>query len=720
MNAINPKSNRRSWVAREGSAHPLGSTWIATDNAMNFSIYSRHAERVVLQLYRSGQTATPSLVYEFDPLRNKSGPVWHCRIPTAQIADARYYAYRIDGPAPAGGFDFHAFDFQKLLVDPYAQTVFFPPEFSRQEACLPGSNAGQAALGVLPTIDCPFDWGDDCRPRHESDLVIYEMHVRGFTQHPSSQIADDARGTFLGVCEKIPYLQQLGITAVELMPVFQFGPQEQNYWGYMPLSLFAPHHEYSTDPNGCRQREEFQTMVKSLHSAGIEVILDVVYNHTCEGNHLGPIYNLKGIDNSTYYVASGDDAVPYANFSGTGNTLHTANRAVRRLIVDSMRYWVDEMHVDGFRFDLASIFTRNSDGSIDLDDPPIFGQIGTEDELADIRLIAEPWDAAGVYQLGRSFPGMQWMQWNASFRDTLQKFVRGDATGVGELMTRIYGSSDLFPDDRQYAYRPWQSVNYVASHDGMSINDLVSFMNKNNWANGHDNTDGRNDFCTNNGWEGINNVPLEVLGRRKRQVKNLFCLLLLANGTPMFRMGDEFLQTQRGNSNPYNQDNETSWLNWDLQHANPDILRFVKQMIAFRKSHPSISRSRFWREDVKWYGTDRLIDFSPQSRCVAYCLHGGTEQDDDLYVMINGSESRQTFGIFEGTHGQWHRVIDTSQPSPTDFVQTDPPPIAESSFIVPSKSVVVLVRFLEDSVRTSSSDSRGERVVDVRKPSQEK
>ncbi|NND97826.1 MAG: glycogen-debranching protein [Pirellulaceae bacterium] len=683
---------RHSWASREGSAYPLGVSYVVSDYALNFAIYSRHAQRIVLELYDRDDKKTPVFEYEFDYLTNKSGPVWHCRVPLSEVSDACYYAYRVDGPAPGGGFEFHAFDFEKQLTDPYARTIYFPPEFSREAARLPGSNAGKAPLGVIPPTKSQFDWDGDIRPKHESELIIYEMHIRGFTQHPSSGVDDLHRGTFLGVCEKIPYLRDLGVTAVELMPVFQFDPQEENYWGYMPLNLFAPHHAYSTCPDVCQQRDEFRAMVKSLHAAEIEVILDVVYNHTCEGNRLGPTYNLKGIDNSTYYVATGDPTEPYANFSSTGNTLHTANRAVRLLIVDSMRYWVEEMHVDGFRFDLASIFTRNSDGTIDLDDPPIFGQIGAEDDLADIRLIAEPWDAAGVYQLGRSFPGMNWMQWNASFRDTVQQFVHSDAGGIGKLMTRIYGSSDLFPDDRAYAYRPCQSVNYVASHDGMTMNDLVSYNAKNNWVNGHDNQDGHDDYSFNCGWEGTTNVPTAVASQRKQQIKNLFCLLLLSNGTPMFRMGDEFSQTQQGNSNPYNQDNETSWLNWELAKENNDLLRFVKRMIAFRKSHASISRSRFWRDDIKWYGTDRLVDFSPPSRCIAYCLHGGTENDDDLYVMINGSDSTQTFGIYEGSRGQWQKIVDTSLPSPEDITDGSGHAITTPSCQVESNSIAVLVR----------------------------
>lgn len=697
MNEAASRSKHVRWATREGSGHQLGVTYVPDDDAYNFAIYSKHAERVVLQFFRGDDFSHACFEYEFDHLRNKTGPVWHCRIPASRLTNAAYYGYRIDGPAPAGRFEFHAFDFEKLLVDPYAHTVYFPPDFDRELARLPGSNIGKSPLGVLPKADCRFDWGDDCHPRHDSDLVIYEMHVRGFTRHASSGVPAEHQGTFLGVCDKVPYLKGLGVTAVELMPVFQFDPQENNYWGYMPLSFFAPHHLYATDPDACRQREEFRTMVKTLHSAGIEVILDVVYNHTCEGSLEGPTYGLKGIDNSTYYVESNDPTKRYANFSGTGNTLHTANRAVRRLIVDSMRYWVDVMHVDGFRFDLASIFTLKSDGTIDLEDPPIFGQIGTEDDLAEVRLIAEPWDATGVYQLGRSFPGMHWMQWNASFRDTVQRFINANneadsGVSIGELMTRLYGSADLFPDDRFFAYRPWQSVNYVASHDGMSMCDLVSFNKKNNWANGNENTDGHRDFSFNHGWEGITDAPQNVIATRKQQVKNLFCLLLLSGGTPMFRMGDEFMQTQGGNNNPYNQDNETSWLNWSLASEHSDIVRFVQKMIAFRKSHPSIGRSTFWREDIKWYGADRLVDFSASSRCLAYCLHGGRENDDDLYVMINGGNESKSFGIFEGSAEQWEIAIDTSMPSPDDIGGTSPQHTIGTTHTVAANSIVVLVR----------------------------
>ncbi len=576
------------WEAVEGASFPLGVSWVEDERAFNFAIYSKHAESVELLFYRDDELRRPAHEFHLEYLKNKSGTIWHQRVAENMLQNIRYYAYRINGPRPGPGFSWHAFDSEKLLLDPYSKAVYFPAEFDRDAAAQPGSNEGRAPLGVLTHFERPFDWGADPTLRHGSDLIIYELHVKGFTKSPTANVSQRNRGTFDGVVEKIPYLQELGVTAVELMPVFQFDPQEGNYWGYMPLNFFAPHHDYSNEPTACRQHDDFREMVKQLHEAGIEVILDVVYNHTSEGDEHGPTYSFKGIDNSTYYLLTGDQQRPYRNDSGTGNTLHTANRAVRQLIVDSLRYWVKEMHVDGFRFDLASVFTRNADGSINLEDPPIFGQISADPDLANIRLIAEPWDAGGAYQLGSRFPGQLWMQWNGRYRDTLRRFVRGDAGMIPDLMTRLYGSDDLFPDERLHACRPWQSVNYVASHDGFTLYDLVSYNNKRNWANGHDNTDGEADDSWNCGWEGVAGAPEEVTRLRHQQVKNFICLLMLSNGTPMFRMGDEFLQTQQGNNNPYNQDNETTWLDWRKLETHRDIFRFFQCMIAFRKAHRSI------------------------------------------------------------------------------------------------------------------------------------
>jgi glycogen operon protein len=684
----------RDWTAMEGTPYPGGATWVEEAQAWNFALYSKHAESVTLLFYTDADLVHPVFTYRFNYLRNKSGRIWHCRVPYAQIRGARYYAYSISGPEPFGRLRWHSFDPEKVLFDPYAKSLFFPPAFDRAAASRPGSNAGKAPLGVLTGTGPAFDWGQDRRPRHQSATVIYELHVRGFTNHPSSGVAPQRRGTYAGVVDKIPYLKDLGVTAVELMPVYQLDPQEGSYWGYMPLSFFAPHQGYYSRREERQEHTEFRAMVKALHAADIEVLLDVVYNHTAEGGEGGPVYSYKGIDNSTYYLLSGKPGNIYEDFSGTGNTLRCSDRYVRRMIMDSLRYWVQEMHVDGFRFDLASIFARNEDGSFNLEDPPIFADLLSDPAFADVRLIAEPWDAAGAYNLGRSFPAIQWCQWNGRFRDDIRRFVRGDPGLVPTLMQRLYGSDDLFPDDRLNAFHPYQSINYVTAHDGFTLYDLVSYDHKHNQANGHNNTDGADDnFSWNCGWEGDEGVPASVLELRRRQAKNFCCLLLLANGTPMFRAGDEFLQTQGGNNNPYNQDNATSWLDWDRFRANQDVFRFFRSMIAFRKAHPSLGRSRFWRDDVRWYGTGPLVDMGADSHTLAICLRGASLQDSDLYVMVNASGNDATFEIQEGQLGEWQLVFDTGLVSPSDFPESAARPVVRSmSYVVHSRSIAGMIR----------------------------
>ncbi len=679
------------WADSEGAALPLGASWCAAEHAWNFALYSKHAEQVTLLLYGAHDPSRPVLTYRMDYLRNKSGRIWHCRIAAAAAPQARYYAYRVSGPRSAGGFERHAFDPDKILFDPYAKALYFPPAFARAAACRPGPNAGQAPLGVLDAPDRAFDWGEDRRPRHQHDLVIYELHVGGFTRSASSGVSQASRGTYRGVIEKIPYLRALGVTAVELMPVFQFDPQEGNFWGYMPLSFFAPHHGYASRAEPYAQLEEFRAMVKALHAADIEVILDVVYNHTGEGDERGPLYSYKGIDNSTYYLLAADGG-RYENFSGTGNTLHCANRYVRKLIVDSLRFWAHDMHVDGFRFDLASVFARNADGSLNTADPPIFGDILSEPQLCGVRLIAEPWDAVGTYQLGRGFPASRWLQWNGRFRDDVRRFVRGDEGLVPALMQRLYGSDDLFPDDLPNAFHAYQSVNFISAHDGFTLYDLLAYSRKHNEANGHGNTDGvEENYCSNSGWEGDAGAPPAVRALRHRQAKNLCALLLLANGTPMLRAGDEFLQTQGGNNNPYNQNNETSWLNWDLCRENAEILRFFRLMIGFRKAHPSLGRSRFWRQDVSWFGTGREVDMGPLSRTLAVHLRGASQGDCDMYIMINGTSSEQRFALQVEASGKWQRVLDTALGAPEDFPEeTDRPVHSSSDYVLGPHAIAVL------------------------------
>jgi isoamylase len=673
------------WANTEGFPYPLGISWCAEDRAYNFALYSKHATAVRLLLFAEDDLANPRVEVVFDPLIHKSGRVWHCRVGASEVAGCRYYGYLVSGPEPAGPFEVHAFQPDKLLLDPYARSIMFPPSFERAAACSPGSNLGKAPLGVIEAGVPDFDWRGDRRPRHEADTIIYELHVRGFTQHASSGVSEAARGTYAGVIEKIPYLRDLGVTIVELMPVFQFDPQAKDYWGYMPMSMFAPHRAYAA--RGASAIDSFRAMVAALHAADIEVVLDVVYNHTAEGGAGGPTYSFKGIDNSTYYLMKGAD---YADYSGTGNTLNANNRYVRKMILDSMRHWVRDMHVDGFRFDLTSVFARTPDGSINFDDPPIFGDITSDPAFDGVRMIAEPWDAAGIYELGRGFPGMTWLQWNSRFRDEIRRFVRGDAGMLGAVMQRLYGSDDLFPDDVIDAYHAYQSVNYVTSHDGFTLYDLLAYERKRNTANGHDNRDGADaNWSANCGWEGDVDVPPRVLALRERQAKNLIALLLLANGTPMLRAGDEFLHTQGGNNNPYNQDNPTSWLDWRRRNARPGFARFVQQMIAFRKQHPSLARSRFWRADVRWFGPRGVVDLAePQ---LAFCVRGSSQEDADLYVMINGGSGPVPF-VIQDAEPAWRLVIDTARAAPDDIDLARRSMLQHTSYVVDARSVVVLER----------------------------
>jgi glycogen operon protein len=676
----------------EGTILPLGAAWIEEERAYNFSLYSQHAESVVLLIFGEHDLAHPLLEYRLDPRVNKTWNVWHCRLAGPEAERARYYAYQIDGPRSAGPRHWHAYDPQKALLDPYAKEVFFPGEFDRVKARQPGPNLGQAPLGVLPHRRQDFAPEDREYPRRvPGDVVIYEMHVRGFTSSPTSGVAPERRGTYAGVIDRIPHLKELGVTMVELLPVQQFDPQEGNYWGYMTLNFFAPHSRYAADSRNARQ--EFRAMVHALHAADIQVILDVVYNHTAEGGVGGPTYSFRGIDNAAYYVMSDDAKNVYRDYTGCGNTLDCTSICTWTLILESLRYWVSEMHVDGFRFDLASVLGRGPDGSFASADTSLLAAIRTDPILRHVHLIAEPWDAGWAYQLGTQFPGKGWCQWNGRFRDDVRRFVRGDPGMVGALMLRLYGSDDLFPDNPRDARRPFETVNYVTCHDGFTLYDAVAYNEKRNWPNGHGNTDGTSDNLSwNCGWEGDEDVPAAVVALRVRQAKNFFCLLLLANGVPMFAAGDEFLQTQRGNNNPYNQDNETTWLDWSRKELHTDHFRFVKRMIAFRTSHPTLGRAQFWRDDVRWYGVGPRVDLSFHSHSLAYCLHGASQGDCDLYIMINAYHEPLDFEIQECPAGGWRRAIDTGLESPLDIADPgEETPVMSLRYRVLPRSVVVLL-----------------------------
>lgn len=687
--SVSPVAPRRqTWAQAEGSPLPLGATWIEEEQAFNFALVAEHADSVTLLLYSISDLVRPVLSFRFDHLHNKSGRIWHCRIPVAQIGQARYYAYSVSGRSDSS---LHSFDSQKVLLDPYAQGICFPTRFDRQAAAHEGSNAGKAPLGVLDTHRTYFDWTGDRQPRPESDAIVYELHVKGFTKHPNSGVDPAVAGTYAGLIKKIPYLKELGITVVELMPIFQRDPQEKDYWGYMPLNFFAPHAQYASNRDDDAQHLEFRQMVKAFHEADIAVVLDVVYNHTCEGDHRGPLYSYKGIDCSNYYMLGPDPACPYVNYSGTGNTLNFGEGHVRKMVMDSLRFWHREMHIDGFRFDLASVFSRSADGSLNWGDAPLFSQIAADPQLGLLRLIAEPWDT-GAYQLGRGFPGVSWLQWNGRFRDDVRRFVKGDPGVVPDLMRRIYGSDDLFPDSPADAYHAYQSLNYVTSHDGFTLYDLVAYNDKHNWVNGNNNQDGMDtNYSWNCGHEGDQGASAAVLSLRRKQVKNFCCLSLLANGVPMFRAGDEFLNTQFGNNNPYNQDNETGWLDWSQLHSNQDIFHFFKSMIAFRKAHPSLCRSRFWRDNVAWYGASGPPDLSNESRSVAFCLHGASQNDDDLYVIVNAYWEPIDFAIQEGSAQEWKRIVDTGLPSPDDF-SGQGVAVQNPRYRAAPRSVVVLLR----------------------------
>ena len=659
-----------SWD-QEGGLGPPGAIWLEAEQAWNFTLYSRHASSVTLLFYGATDFVNPIYELQLDPLRNKTARIWHCLVPQKSAPAARYYAYRVEGPRDRQSG--HRFDSDKVVFDPYAEQLFFPPDFSREAARRPGRNDGRAILGVLPRAQPECDWRTHTPPRHTHDAVVYELHVKGFTARENSGVAKEKRGTFLGLIDKIPYLQELGVTVVELMPVHQFDPQENNYWGYMTLSFFAPHQGYAVRD----AVTEFRHLVQAFHGAGIEVWLDVVYNHTCEGDATGPTYSYRGIDNHSYYLSAPTGR--YLDFTGCGNTTRCAHPLVRLLVLRSVQHWA-RMGVDGFRFDLASVFARGEDGSINTESPAMAIELSAAALVFNLRLVAEAWDV-DAYLLGRSFPGLAWRQWNGQFRDDVRSFVKGDPGMVGPLMRRLYGSDDLFPDGPGDVYRAFQSVNYVTAHDGFCLYDLVSYNQKHNETNGHANRDGPNDNRSwNCGWEGDDGAPPEVLALRRQQVKNFFTLLMLANGTPMFCAGDEFLNTQRGNNNPYNQDNETTWLDWSLLEKNGDLFRFFQYLIAFRKDRPWIGRSRHWREDVHWYGATGAVDLGWESRTLAYCLHGDTE----LYVMISAFWEPVCFRMQEGRN--WRRVVDTSR---QELVEEQ---VKSLDYQVAPRSVVVLER----------------------------
>jgi glycogen operon protein len=662
------------------------------DGGVNFNLFSRHATGVELLLFDREDDAIPTRSITLDPRYNRTYNYWHVFVP--KIQSAQLYAYRVLGPSePQCGM---RFDSQKVLLDPYGRAVAVPRGYARDAASRPGDNAASAMKSVV--VDpYDYDWeGDAPLQRPSASTIIYEMHVGGFTRNPNSGVADAKRGTFAGLIDKIPYLQQLGVTAVELLPVFQFDAQDApkgrvNYWGYAPISFFAPHQAYSSDKSPLGPVNEFRDMVKALHRAGIEVILDVVFNHTAEGNQTGPTTCFRGIDNPAYYILEGGGE-NYANFSGCGNTLNANQPVVRRMIVDSLRYWVHEMHVDGFRFDLASILTRDASGA-PLPNPPVLWDIESHPALAGTKLLAEAWDAAGLYQVG-CFVGDAWKEWNGRFRDDVRDFFRGRPGAIRRVADRLLGSPEIYGHEHREAE---QSVNFITCHDGFTLNDLVSYNEKHNEANGHGNADGCNDNRSwNCGVEGPTDDPV-IESLRNRQVKNFLSVTLLSLGMPMMLMGDEVRRTQRGNNNAYCQDSEISWFDWtDLVRHN-EIFRFA-QMLCHQRStrdvayeENRIGLTEMLRRATKaWHGVKaNQPDWSDNSFTIAFS--GEFRQQDLLiYFALNAYWEPQEFELPE-SKSPWRRWIDTGLKSPDDIVPwIEAPTVQDGKYRLLDRSVVWL------------------------------
>jgi len=690
--------------SEKGDSSPLGAT--PSPDGVNFSVFSRHATGVELLLFDGIDDTKAASVVRLDPAANRTYYYWHVFAPN--VRPGQLYGYRVEGPFdPSSGM---RFDPAKVLLDPYGCGVMVPSAYDRAAARRPGDNAATALKSVVVDVSA-YDWeGDVPLQRPSSRTIVYEMHVRGFTRHPSSGLSDKTRGTFAGLIEKIPYLQRLGITAVELLPVFQFDSQDSppglvNYWGYAPVSFFAPHRGYSSRRDPLGPVDEFRDMVKALHRAGIEVILDVVFNHTAEGDHSGPTLSFRGLDNATYYILDADRS-RYANYSGTGNTLNANHPIVRRMIVDSLRYWVDVMHVDGFRFDLASILERDESGSV-LPSPPVLWDIESDPALAGTKLIAEAWDAAGLYDVG-SFVGDSWKEWNGRFRDDVRSFFRGEEGVIQAFADRLIGSPSIYGHEQR---EPEQSVNFVTCHDGFTLNDLVSYDRKHNEANGEDNRDGADDNRSwNCGVEGPTEDP-DIDKLRTRQAKNFFTVTMLSAGMPMMLMGDEVRRTQGGNNNAYCQDNATSWFDWTLLAKHADVHRFVSVLNARRVLRDVEHEEKrvalnqlLLQEDITWHGVKLgEPDWRNSSHSLAFTVRL-TMDRTHYHTILNAYWEPLEFElppVADGGRHPWRRWVDTFLDSPHDIVEWEQAPaVPGRTYRAEPRSVVVLFADLEPERRS--------------------
>ncbi|MDR2509715.1 MAG: glycogen debranching protein GlgX [Spirochaetaceae bacterium] len=709
------------WILSAGKPLPLGAT--LEENGVNFSVFSRHAKSVELIIFEDESPSSKRGVISLSGKQHRTGDLWHCHI--SGLKAGALYLYRVDGLyQPERG---RRFNVNIALLDPYAKAITESSQwdFSRATAYNPGDPAGDLSYNYncnidnVPrciVIDNNFDWqGDQPLNYPLRKSLLYETHVRGFTAHPSSGV--EHPGTYRGIIEKIAYLKELGVTSVELLPIHEFqenelgrhnprtGKRLKNYWGYSTVCFFAPKQSYAADRGIGAQVNEFKEMVRELHKAGLEVILDVVFNHTAEGNEFGPTYSFRGFDNQIYYILN-ENRRYYQNYSGCGNTVNCNNPVMRSLIIDCLHYWVVDMHVDGFRFDLGSILGRDQQGRL-MENPPVLELIAEDPVLRNTKIIAEAWDAGGAYQVGW-FPGGRWAEWNDRYRDDVRKYWRNDRFQVRNLATRLSGSADLYLRDGR---KPFHSINFTTSHDGFTLRDLVSYNTKHNEENGEENRDGGdNNNSYNYGTEGdTDNQIIESV--REKQLKNFFCTLMISQGTPMILGGDEFGRTQNGNNNAYCQDNEISWYDWSLLKKNEALFRFVKEIIAFRLRHPGFMRPEFYTgrggkynapPDVSWFDEDGdPIDWEKENSLFSVRMDGtkadimADRDDRDFFIMFNAGVKEVKFKVPKGYEAQhWKRVIDTGLPSPDDILSLEKRhefPTVNSSYNVKSRSMVILV-----------------------------
>jgi isoamylase len=690
---------------RSGVPLPFGT--FESGGGVNFALFSRHASRVRLELFDRSIDAAPARIIDLDPARNRTGDVWHVWV--AGIRSGQLYAYRMDGPyQPEQG---HRFNFHKLLLDPFATAISLLPDWNFGSALGYDPSAAEKDLtfsksddaGAMPKCVFThehFHWHDDLPPRHSwAKTVIYETHVRGFTIHPSAGV--EHSGTYRGLMEKIPYLKELGVTAVELMPVYEFNDSQvpginpqtgkplRNYWGYDPVAFFAPKASYSSAGGMGQQKLEFKEMVRALHHAGIEVILDVVFNHTAEGNELGPTLSFRGIDNAIFYMLASDRRY-YQDYAGTGNTINANHPVVRDHILAALRYWVVEMHVDGFRFDLATILGRDGTGKL-LANAPLLERIAEDPILSGTKLIAEAWDAAGAYEVG-SFSERGWAEWNGRYRDDVRRFWRGDEGMLGLFASRICGSADIYAKTGKC---PECSINFVTCHDGFTMNDLVSYRAKHNEANGENNHDGTDaNFSENYGTEGeTTDAGIEAL--RKGQIKNFLLTLFISRGVPMLLGGDEFRRTQGGNNNAYCQDNETSWHDWRCLESHREIFRFTRGMIALRSAHPVLSKEQFYTDaDIHWFAPQGgLPDWAdPKVKQFGCLIH--EDERHALFLMFNAGDAAIDFSLPPvPPEARWYLAVDTSREAPGDMFAAIEGLLLEGSptYHLPSRAGAILL-----------------------------